>query len=58
MSRMDGVTVKPGYNALEGTGPRERCRRESVIRGKSVSGITKRDIITIATFNDNARTKR
>jgi len=28
-----GTTVKPGYNALEGTGPRERYRRESVIRG-------------------------
>jgi len=27
-------TVKPGHNALEGTGPRERYRRESVIRGK------------------------
>jgi len=28
------ITVKPGYNALEGTGPREHCRRESVIREK------------------------
>ena len=27
-------TVKPGYNALEGTGPRERYRRGSVMRGK------------------------
>ena len=27
-------TVKPEYNALEGTGPRERSRRENVIRGK------------------------
>ena len=27
-------TVKPGYNALEGTGPREPYRRQSVIRGK------------------------
>jgi len=26
--------VKPGYNALEGTGPQKRYRRESVIRGK------------------------
>ena len=44
------ATIRPGYNALEGTGPRERYRRESVIRGK-VSGINKREIITIATFN-------
>ena len=29
-----GNTVKPEYNALEGTGPRERSRRENVIRGK------------------------
>jgi len=50
-------TVKPGQNALEGTGPRERYRREN-IRGKSFSGITKSDIISIATLNDNARTKR
>jgi len=49
-------TVKPGYNALEGTGPQKRYRRESVIRRKRVSGITKRDI-SIATFNDNPRTK-
>jgi len=26
--------VKPVYDALEGTSPRERYRRESVIRGK------------------------
>jgi len=47
------IAVKPGYNALEGTVPRKRYRRESVIRGKWVSGITKREIITIATFNDD-----
>ena len=57
-SRTRVITVKPGYNALEGTCPRERYRRESVIRGESVSGITKREIITIAAFNDDPRTKR
>ena len=51
-------TVKPRYYALEGTGPQNRYRRESVIRGKWFSGITKRNIISIATFNDNPRTKQ
>jgi len=51
-------TVKPGCNALEQTDPRERYRRESVVRGKRFSGIIKRESVTLATFNDNPWTKQ
>jgi len=56
VSNIDQLQWNPDITLLEGPA-RESVIGRKALRGKWVSGITKREIITIATFNDNPWTK-